>query len=170
MDMKKKITLGKILMILLIASLSIAVLSYNESLRVPSIFDGRLYLSARLPKAAAAFPLPEKPSVLPDLADWSGQRIASAYSYPDVLLQQSSTTAFLVVKNDTVIFKRYMNGVKEGDNTQLFSITKVFVTTMLGMAIRDKYIADAEVPVTKYFNDQQSPHPQCICREWPCRA
>jgi CubicO group peptidase (beta-lactamase class C family) len=151
--MKKKITHGKIFTVIVILLLSFIVLTYNDTLRVPSIFDGKFYTTAILKKSEKPYSLPEKQTALPELSLWLDSASAAVYQYPDFFLQNTSTTSFLVLKNDTLIFKRYLNGIKEGENTQLFSVTKVFVTALLGMAIQDKYIADVETPVTNYFTD-----------------
>ena len=151
--MNKKITPLKVITIVIVFLLSVLILYYNDTLRVPSIFDGKFYSTAIIKKSESAKFLPEKQIALPELSLWVDSASAAKYQYPDFLLQQSSTTSFLVIRNDTIIFKRYLNGIKEGDNTQLFSVTKVFVTALLGMAIQDKYISDAEIPVTNYFKD-----------------
>ena len=139
-------------MVILLA-LSLLVLNFNDSLRVPSIFDGKFYTTALIKRSDKPTALAEKQTVLPDLSLWLDSISAAKYQYPDFFLQNTSTTSFLVMRNDTVIFKRYLNGIKEGENTQLFSVTKVFVTALLGMAIQDKYISDINVPVTNYFTD-----------------
>lgn len=151
--MNKKITPLKIITIVIVFLLSVLILYYNDTLRVPSIFDGKFYSTAIIQKSEKVKFLPEKQIALPELSLWVDSVSAIKYQYPDFLLQQTSTTSFLVIRNDTVIFKRYLNGIKEGENTQLFSVTKVFVTALLGMAIQDKYISDAEIPVTNYFKD-----------------
>jgi len=151
--LKKKITPVKIITVTIVLLLSLIILNYNKTLRVPSIFDGKFYSSALIKPATEKKYLAENPMVLPDLALWVDSASAAKYQYPDFLLQQTSTTSFLVIRNDTIIFKRYLNGIKEGDNTQLFSVTKVFVTALLGMVIQDKIIADADIPVTNYFKD-----------------
>ncbi|MFN8294573.1 MAG: serine hydrolase [Chitinophagales bacterium] len=151
--MKKKITLGKIATVVILLALSLLVLNFNDSLRVPSIFDGKFYTTALIKRSDKPTALAEKQTVLPDLSLWLDSISAAKYQYPDFFLQNTSTTSFLVMRNDTVIFKRYLNGIKEGENTQLFSVTKVFVTALLGMAIQDKYISDINVPVTNYFTD-----------------
>ena len=151
--MKKRITLGKIATVVILLALSLLVLNFNDSLRVPSIFDGKFYTTALIKRSDKPTALAEKQTVLPDLSLWLDSISAAKYQYPDFFLQNTSTTSFLVMRNDTVIFKRYLNGIKEGENTQLFSVTKVFVTALLGMAIQDKYISDINVPVTNYFTD-----------------
>jgi len=151
--MKKKITFVKLLTVVVVLLISVFVLAFNETLRVPSIFDGKFYTTAYIPAAQKIRPLPENQISLPELSVWTDSATASVYQYPDFFLQQTNTTSFLVVRNDTIVFKRYLNGIKEGDNTQLFSVTKVFMTALLGMAIQDKYIPHDEVPVTDYFKN-----------------
>lgn len=131
--------------------LSVIVLYYNETLRVPSIFDGKFYTSALIVPATKSEPLPEKSIALPETNLWLDSAMAIQFPYPDFFLEKTSTTSFVVVRNDSIIFKRYLNGVKEGENTQLFSVTKVFVTALLGMAIQDKYIKNPDEPVTHFL-------------------
>ncbi|MEZ5026002.1 MAG: serine hydrolase [Chitinophagales bacterium] len=156
--MNKKISNTKIITICIVLVLSIVVLYYNNTLRVPSIFDGKFYTTAFIAPSENPIFLKEKQSALPELSLWTDSIIASKYQYPDFFLKNTATTSFLVLRNDTLIFKRYLNGVKEGDNTQLFSVTKVFVTSLLGMAIQDRYIQDIETPVTTYFKGLKDEH------------
>lgn len=151
--MQKKISILKVVTVIVLCVMSIAVLYFNNTLRVPSIFDGKFYTTALLPPAKKTMQITEKQVALPELTLWLDSANAIKYQYPDFFLKQTSTTSFLVIKNDTLIFKRYLNGVKEGDYTQLFSVTKVFVTALLGMAIQDGFIQNADMPVTAFFKD-----------------
>jgi CubicO group peptidase (beta-lactamase class C family) len=156
--MVKQISTTKIITIFIILVLSILVLYYNHTLRVPSIFDGKFYTTALIKPSPNPKYLPEKSIGLPDVTLWLDSASAVRYPYPDFFLQNTSTTSFLIIRNDSIIFKRYLNGVKEGESTQLFSVTKVFVTTLLGMAIQDKYIQSVEEPVTHFFNNLHDKH------------
>ena len=150
MAVRKKIPTLKIITVIIVLTLSIITFKLNDSLRVPSIFDGKFYSTLNIPKAKQPKILPEKISSIPELQVWADSATYNQYLYTDILLQKSNTTSFLVVKDGKVIFKRYLNGVKEGDITQVFSVTKVFVTALLGMAIQDKIIEDINLPVS-YF-------------------
>ena len=154
--MVKKISPATIITVLIVLVLSIIVLYYNNTLRVPSIFDGKFYTNTLIKPSVKPKHLSEKLINLPDVSLWLDSTSAAKYLYPDFFLQNSSTTSFLIVKNDTVIYKRYLNGVKEGECTQLFSVTKVFITALLGIAIQDKIIPNVNVPVSNYFNHLQS--------------
>lgn len=150
--MTSKITFLKVFTVVFVALLSVLVLSLNDTLRVPSIFDGKLYSQLEIQKSETPFVIPEKPLDLPPLSQWTEQALAEQYGYIDLLLANSNTTSFLVLRNDTLIFKRYLNGVKEGDVTQLFSVTKVFVTAMAGIALKDNYFVSTDDPVSKYLH------------------
>lgn len=150
--MLKRITPIKVITILTVLALSIIVLNYNNTLRVPSILDGKFYTTALITPSKNPINLPENPIALPEVNLWLDSVLAEKYPYPDFFLQNTSTTSFLILRNDTIVFKRYLNGIKEGENTQLFSVTKVFMTALLGMAIQDKYIPNADVSVKHYFN------------------
>jgi CubicO group peptidase (beta-lactamase class C family) len=147
----------KIFTVLVVLVLSIATFKLNNSLRVPSIFDGKFYNTIKIPVSAHPKPLPQEISAIPDLQFWTDSAIYNKYLYPDIFLQHSSTTSFLVVKNGKIIFERYMNGVRKGDITQIFSVTKVFVTALLGIAIKDKIIADVDVPVSSFYPSLEKP-------------
>jgi len=149
--MSTRISFLKVFTVVIVALLSILVLSLNHTLRVPSIFDGKLYTQLEIKKAQKPFIIPEAAIDLPPLTDWADSSIAQQYGYIDLLLKNSNTTSFLVLRNDTLVFKRYLNGVKEGEVTQLFSVTKVFVTAMAGIALNDKHFESVEDPVTKYL-------------------
>jgi len=148
---RKKIPPLKIFTILVVFVLSIATFKLNDSLRVPSIFDGKFYNTIEIPKARHPDKLPERITSIPDLQLWTDSATYNKYLYTDILLQNSNTTSFVVIKNGKIIFKRYMNGVKEGDITQVFSVTKVFITALLGIAIQDKIIESPDLPVSHFY-------------------
>ena len=95
--------------------------------------------------------IPTKTLGLPDLAVYASPKIAEKYKTLETLMDESNTTAFIVLKNDSIIYERYANGVNKGDITQVFSVTKVFVTTMLGIALEDGYIKSMDQPVSDFL-------------------
>lgn len=66
-------------------------------------------------------------------------------------LKKTSTTAFLIIKNDTIIFEKYFQGYKRSDISTLFSVTKSVTSLLIGIAIDEGYIASVHDPVTKYL-------------------
>jgi len=68
----------------------------------------------------------------------------------DELLKRTGTTGLLVVKDDTILYEKYYQGESETDRHSMFSVTKSFVSALLGIAINDGLIESIEDPITKY--------------------
>ena len=68
----------------------------------------------------------------------------------DKLLDHTGTTGLLVVKDDTILFEEYYQGEAEGDRHSMFSVTKSFVSALIGIAIEDGLIDSIADPITKY--------------------
>ena len=69
----------------------------------------------------------------------------------DDLLTGSETTAFLVIKDDRLVYERYFNGSEHDAVQTSFSVAKSFASALLGAAIADGAIAGVDDPVTKYL-------------------
>ena len=68
--MLKRITPIKVITILTVLALSIIVLNYNNTLRVPSILDGKFYTTALITPSKNPINLPENPIALPEVNLW----------------------------------------------------------------------------------------------------
>lgn len=66
------------------------------------------------------------------------------------LLEETGTTGFIVAKDDTILFEDYYQGETEGDRHIMFSVTKSFVSALIGIALEDGLINSIDDPVTKY--------------------
>ncbi|MBM3161921.1 MAG: serine hydrolase [Chlorobi bacterium] len=66
------------------------------------------------------------------------------------LLQESETTAFLVIRRDTLLYERYFGGHSRSSPSMCFSMTKSFLSMLVGCAIEDGYLQSVEQPVTDY--------------------
>jgi len=67
------------------------------------------------------------------------------------MLEANNTTAFLVIKSDTVLYERYYQGHTPSSISQVFSVTKSFTSALIGMAIEDGYIAGVDQPITDFI-------------------
>jgi CubicO group peptidase (beta-lactamase class C family) len=66
-------------------------------------------------------------------------------------LSDNETVAFLVIKNDTILYEKYFN---EYDTTSIvpsFSMAKSVTSALIGCAIDDKLIQSVDEPVTNYI-------------------
>ncbi len=66
------------------------------------------------------------------------------------LLESNKTVAFLIIKNDTLIFEKYFNGYNDTSLSLSFSMAKSFLSILIGCAIDDGYIESEYQPVTDY--------------------
>ncbi len=69
---------------------------------------------------------------------------------PDVL-SNSGTTAFLVLKNDTLLYEKYLNGYHRNSINTSFSVAKSITSLITGAAIDEHLIKSVNDPVVKYI-------------------
>jgi len=69
----------------------------------------------------------------------------------ETMLERSQTTAFMVLRNDTIIYEDYFNGFNKDSIFTSFSVAKSFVSTLVGLAISDGYIKSEEDKITEYL-------------------
>lgn len=68
----------------------------------------------------------------------------------DELLKSNDTVAFLIIKDDTILFERYYDGYTESSPSLAFSMSKSFLSILIGCAIDDGYIHSVTQPVTDF--------------------
>ena len=67
------------------------------------------------------------------------------------LLASTQTTAFLIIKDDRLIYENYFNGYKRDSINTSFSVAKSFVSALVGIAIDEGLINSIDDPLTKYI-------------------
>jgi CubicO group peptidase (beta-lactamase class C family) len=65
-------------------------------------------------------------------------------------LERSGTIAFIVVKDDRLLFERYFHGHGPERISQTFSVSKSILSALIGAAIDDGLIGSADDAVTRY--------------------
>ena len=73
--------------------------------------------------------------------------------------EQTKTTAFLVLRNDTILYEQYFEGFDRESLLPSFSIAKSFVSSLVGIAIQEGYIKSIEDPITDYLGELKALHP-----------
>jgi CubicO group peptidase (beta-lactamase class C family) len=79
---------------------------------------------------------------------------AEAFVTPEgfeVMLAASGTTAFLVVRDDTLLYERYFNGFQRDSLFTSFSVAKSFDSALIGLAISEGLIGSVDDPVVTYI-------------------
>ena len=77
----------------------------------------------------------------------------------DSSLASSLTAAFLVIRNDSIIYENYFNGFSRESLLPSFSVAKSVVATLVGMAINEGKISSTQDPVTRYLPDLKKTDP-----------
>jgi CubicO group peptidase (beta-lactamase class C family) len=67
------------------------------------------------------------------------------------LLTSTQTTAFLIIKDDRLIYENYFNGYGRDSINTSFSVAKSFVSALVGIAIDEGLIDSVNDPITKYI-------------------
>ncbi|MGZ5287518.1 MAG: serine hydrolase domain-containing protein [Flavisolibacter sp.] len=76
---------------------------------------------------------------------------ASLKAYLDSNLARSLTYAFLVIKNDSIMYEGYFGDVNESSKLPSFSVAKSFVSALVGIALEEGFIKNVNDPVTAYL-------------------
>lgn len=69
----------------------------------------------------------------------------------DEYVDGSKTAALIIIRNDTIIYERYSEKYKESSIFNTFSVTKAFVTTLVGIAIEEGKIKNVDQAITDYI-------------------
>lgn len=69
----------------------------------------------------------------------------------DDLLDKSKTVAFLVVRNDTLLYEKYFDGYERSSMISIFSAAKSMTSALIGCAIADGFIGSVNDTITKYI-------------------
>ena len=66
-------------------------------------------------------------------------------------LGSKKTTAFLIIRNDSIVYEKYFKGYDRSSIFPGFSITKSFVSALTGIALQEGYIKSVNQPVTDFL-------------------
>jgi CubicO group peptidase (beta-lactamase class C family) len=66
-------------------------------------------------------------------------------------LARTGTQAFIVIRNDTILYEKYFNGTKRDSTVVSFSTAKSFTSALVGIAISEGQIKSVDDPITDYL-------------------
>lgn len=67
------------------------------------------------------------------------------------ILQEQNTTAFLIIKNDTLLYEDYFLNASKDTKLTSFSVAKSFTSALIGIAIKEGKITSLESKVIDYI-------------------
>jgi len=73
--------------------------------------------------------------------------------------RDTKTTAFLVIRRDTILFEKYYDKFDENSLLPSFSVAKSFTSALMGIAIQEGYIQSEEDLVITYLPELKDIHP-----------
>jgi CubicO group peptidase (beta-lactamase class C family) len=69
----------------------------------------------------------------------------------EVFLEENKTVAFLVVRNDTMVYENYFAGYTDSSIIPSFSMSKPFISALVGIAIDEGKIQSTNMPITEFL-------------------
>ncbi|TCK22307.1 serine hydrolase domain-containing protein [Pseudonocardia endophytica] len=97
---------------------------------------------------------PDAPPPADEREPWvteGGQRGGAAVTEPlDEYMANSGTTAFLVARDDQLLYERYYNGSGHDATQTSFSMAKSFISALVGIAVEQGRIRSVDDPVVRY--------------------
>lgn len=75
----------------------------------------------------------------------------------DQFLEKKKTVAFIVIRNDSLIYENYFAGYDETSIIPSFSVSKAFVSALVGIAIDEGYIYSPNQSITFFLKELKSP-------------
>lgn len=114
---------------------------YNFS----DITDYRIFPSRSVIPAGEPFRFAERTSSTSETFDPAFRRSL------DSLLEATPTVAFLVIRNDSVLYERYLRGYKPSSVVASFSTAKSFTSALVGIALHEGRIGSLQDPITHYL-------------------
>ena len=67
------------------------------------------------------------------------------------VLEKSGTTAFIVLKDDQLLYEKYLKDYTKATEHPSFSVSKSFISALIGIAIEEGYIKSLDDPIRNYL-------------------
>lgn len=126
---------------------------YNFS----DIKDYQKFPEADVPKGEETFEFVaanDQPNRLNLPEEWSVKD--KRYDFAEAM-EKSKTVAFIVIRNDSILYEEYFNGYDRESIVTSFSVVKSFVSALMGIAIEEGYVGSVDDPITKYLDYLEDP-------------
>jgi len=69
----------------------------------------------------------------------------------ETYFEETKTVAFMVIQNDSVLYEWYGNKYEKEDIVSSFSMSKSFISAMIGIALEEGKIKSLDEPITNYL-------------------
>ena len=113
--------------------------------------DWKLFPYHTIDNAPAAFHFTAGAAgLLPEMVEYhDGDTLKSVAL--DELLRSTGTHAFIVIRDDKLLYEDYFNGYQRDSICVSRSVAKSFTSALVGIAIQDGFIKSVDDPITNYL-------------------
>jgi len=124
------------------------ILLFNK----PSIDDKKPFPTSVIEPGENPFHFTETDNFkLPPMNTWVEKEFTNKYQSLEEFLIRSNTTSFMVIRNDSILYEKYFGGYFKENPALIFSVTKSFLTTLVGIALEEGLIPSLDTPVYHYI-------------------
>jgi CubicO group peptidase (beta-lactamase class C family) len=123
---------------------------------VPNVTDYKIFKTETIQKSSSPYQIARSGSTctLPDEFLWAiSNDDNKVYNYksPEDFLISQGTLSFIVIKNDTIVYEKYFNGFEPDSLRTIFSVSKAFTSSLVGIAIDEGYIKSVDQFVSDFI-------------------
>jgi len=122
----------------------------------PDIRDAKKFPKMEIPKGDNPFVFFAAEKNSPVILPKDTSQEYREYDFEE-LLKKTKTVAFIVIRNDSILYQQYLNGYSESSVIPSFSMAKSFVSMLAGIAIDEGAIKSIHDPITNYLPELTNP-------------
>ena len=96
---------------------------------------------------------------------WPFHKSYNKYPTPEDLEdyhKNQRTVAYLIIKNDSILYEKYYDGFDKDTKSNSFSVVKSMVTAMLGIALKEGTIKSLEQKVIEFIPELKGPYASSV--------
>ncbi len=138
------LSLRTYLFLLILVSLQGCTFSRMIWYNFSDITDYKIFPSRPLEKSEAPFYFHQRTSTSTRINQLDTDSLTK-------LLEETPTVAFLVIRNDTLLYEKYFQDYTDSSIVASFSTGKSYVSALVGIAVDEGYIKSVQEPITKYI-------------------
>ena len=96
---------------------------------------------------------------------WPFHKSYNKYPNPEDLEdyhKNQRTVAYLIIKNDSILYEKYYDGFDKDTKSNSFSVVKSMVTAMLGIALKEGTIKSLDQKVIEFIPELKGPYASSV--------
>ena len=152
------------LLLIVVAAVGVACLVYPPTYLARMVLWGGSNVGDIYRFPSRPLPASPAPYRFREVADMAPARgiLQSTSQVPDFehMLEDTGTEAFLVVRNDTLIYEAYFNGSRRDSLNTSFSVAKSVTSALVGIALAEGKIHSLDDPITRYLPELAARDPR----------